>query len=221
MGGITGVVGFQGTIGALDDKTFSIGSNNHEIDALALDARTVNSLFLYLSLKDTDLTSAEKAALRLHVCNRTTVDFSGLVTQNASQHTYTVAYAAAWTSGSTLTVYLSLPPNNAATGAPEISGTVAVGHTADGGQGDHRRCRRRADDLHLPVAPGGRGERDGHYRRDREQLHGDRRRHRQDAQGQAGLHGQFERRGGPHQRPRPPRWRSRPRSRSRRSIRTC
>ena len=130
VGGITGVVGFQGTIGALDDKTFSIGSNNHEIDALALDARTVNSLFLYLSLKDTDLTSAEKAALRLHVCNRTTVDFSGLVTQNASQHTYTVAYgAAAWTSGSTLTVYLSLPPNNAATGAPEISGTVAVGHT--------------------------------------------------------------------------------------------
>ena len=130
VGGITGVVGFQGTIGALDDKTFSIGSNNHEIDELALDARTVNSLFLYLSLKDTDLTSAEKAALRLHVCNRTTVDFSGLVTQNASQHTYTVAYgAAAWTSGSTLTVYLSLPPNNAATGAPEISGTVAVGHT--------------------------------------------------------------------------------------------
>ena len=130
VGSVTGFVGFQGTtIGALDDKTFSIGSSDHEINGLFLDVRNAPSLALFFSLKGADLTSAEKAALRLHVCNTTTVDFSA-ATHDSLRHTYNVNYGAAvWTSGSTLAVYLSLPANNAATGAPTISGTVAVGHT--------------------------------------------------------------------------------------------
>ena len=130
VGSVTGFVGFQGTtIGALDDKTFSIGSSDHEINGLYLDVRGSPDLALFFSLKGTDLTSAEKAALRLHVCNTTTVDFSA-ATHDSLRHTYNVNYGAAvWTSGSTLAVYLSLPANNAATGAPTISGTAAVGHT--------------------------------------------------------------------------------------------
>ena len=128
VGSATGVVGFQGTTGALDDKTFSIGSSNHEIDGLFLDVRNVGHETLFFSLKDTDLTSAEQAALRLHVCN-TAYDIS-TATLGSAQHNYNLSYSgAAWTSGSTLAVYLSLPANNAATGAPTISGTAAVGHT--------------------------------------------------------------------------------------------
>ena len=129
VGSITGLVGFQGSTGALDDKTFSIGSSEHEIDALSLDVRAAPDIGLAFSLKDTDLTSAEQAALRLHVCNTATVDFSA-TDHIASHHTYSAVYGGtAWTSGSTLAVYLSLPANNAATGAPTISGTVAVGET--------------------------------------------------------------------------------------------
>ena len=130
VGSTTGLVGFQGTIiGALDDKTFSIGSSDHEIDAISLDVRGAPNLGLTFSLKDTDLTSAEKAALRLHVCNTATVDFSA-ASHIATHHTYSATYSgAAWTSGSTLAVYLSLPANNAATGAPEISGAALVGET--------------------------------------------------------------------------------------------
>ena len=129
VGSTTGAVGFVGTTGALDDKTFSIGSSNHEIDGLALDLRDAPNLTLIFSLKDTVLTSAEKAALRLHVCNTTTVDLSAAIFFSSNRN-YNVAYSgAAWTSGSTLAVYLSLPANNAATGAPTISGTAAVGET--------------------------------------------------------------------------------------------
>ena len=128
VGSVTGVVGFQGTTGALDDKTFSIGSSDHEIDGLFLDVRNAGHETLFFSLKDTDLTSAEQAALRLHVCN-TAYDIS-TATLGSAQHNYNLDYSGAvWTSGSTLAVYLSLPANNAATGAPEISGTAAVGHT--------------------------------------------------------------------------------------------
>ena len=128
VGSATGVVGFQGTTGALDDKTFSIGSSNHEIDGLFLDVRNAGHETLFFSLKDTDLTSAEQAALRLHVCN-TAYDIS-TATLGSAQHNYNLDYSgAAWTSGSTLAVYLSLPPNNAATGAPTISGAALVGET--------------------------------------------------------------------------------------------
>ena len=128
VGSATGVVGFQGTTGALDDKTFSIGSSNHEIDGLFLDVRNAGHETLFFSLKDTDLTSAEQAALRLHVCN-TAYDIS-TATLGSAQHNYNLDYSgAAWTSGSTLAVYLSLPANNAATGAPTISGAALVGET--------------------------------------------------------------------------------------------
>ena len=123
------MVGFQGSTGALDDKTFSIGSSDHEIDGLFLDVRNPGSPSLFFSLKDTDLTSAEKAALRLHVCN-TRLRLQRGDFGPAAVHNYNLSYSGAdWTSGSTLAVYLSLPANNAATGAPTISGTALVGET--------------------------------------------------------------------------------------------
>ena len=123
-----GFLGGSPVVGALDDKTFSIGSSNHEIDALWVYTVAILEGDVVLSLKDAALTTAEKAALRLHVCNTTSLDFSA-ASLSGTGYSYTWADDLDWTSLSSRTLYLSLPPNNAATGAPEISGTVAVGHT--------------------------------------------------------------------------------------------
>ena len=134
VGSVTSFWGFTTGLGALDDKTFSIGSNNHEIDGLGVYRDGGLEGDLVLSLKDADLTSAETAALRLHVCN-TAYDFSA-ATLGSSTHTYTWTGDLDWSSLSSRTVYLSLPANNAATGAPEISGTAAVGETLMAAKGD-------------------------------------------------------------------------------------
>ena len=119
--------GFFGGNGALDDKTFSIGSNDHEIAGVWVARTGSNAGNLVLSLKDADLTAAERAALRLHVCN-TAYDVSASTLVSAS-HAQIWTDDLDWSSLSSRTLYLSLPPNNAATGAPTISGTAAVGET--------------------------------------------------------------------------------------------
>ena len=67
--GIAFAHGFAGTTGGLDDKDFTIGSNVYEIDAATVIAIGPDAGDLRVSLKDSDLTTAERAALRLHVCN--------------------------------------------------------------------------------------------------------------------------------------------------------
>ena len=75
---------------------------------------------------DRALTAAHLAALRLHICN-TPFDFSDAFT--APDYGWDVD-TLDWTSGDTFTVYLSLPANTAATGAPGIfgAGTAIPGH---------------------------------------------------------------------------------------------
>ena len=72
------------------------------------------------------LRATEEAALRLHVCDEN-LDFS-------AASAVTAGYA--WTESldwsppvETRTLYLSLPANNVATGAPTISGTALLGET--------------------------------------------------------------------------------------------
>ena len=115
-------------VGALDDKTFSIGSSNHVIGGLWVYTVAILEGDLTFDLDSAVLTTAERAALRLHVCNTTSLDFSA-ATLSSTEYAYTWADDLDWTSLSSRTLYLSLPANNAATGAPTISGTAAVGHT--------------------------------------------------------------------------------------------
>ena len=117
--------GFNRFGGSLDDKTFTIGSNNYEIDGVFMFTTGPSAGDISFSLKDSDLTSAEKAALRLHVCNAP-YDFSAAILTN-STHTYTFSADLDWSSLSSRTLYLSLPANHAATGTPTISGTATVG----------------------------------------------------------------------------------------------
>ena len=125
--GIIFAHGYAEAVGDLDDKDFPIGSNTHEIDAVSVFALGDDAGLLRFSLKHANLTAAEKAALRLHVCNAA-FDFSAAPSPD-SDHTYQWANSGLdWSQGfSSRTLYLGLPANNPATGKPVISGTAEVG----------------------------------------------------------------------------------------------
>ena len=125
--GIAFAHGFVGTTGGLDDKDFTIGSNVYEIDAATVIAIGLDAGDLRVSLKDSDLTTAERAALRLHVCNAP-YDFSAASPPD-TDHTYGWTDDLDWSRLSSRTLDLSLPANNAATGKPVISGAAEVGQT--------------------------------------------------------------------------------------------
>ena len=125
--GIIFAHGYAEAVGDLDDKDFPIGSNTHEIDAVSVFALGDDAGLLRFSLKHANLTAAEKAALRLHVCNAA-FDFSAAPSPD-SDHTYQWANSGLdWSQGfSSRTLYLGLPANNPATGKPVISGAPEVG----------------------------------------------------------------------------------------------
>ncbi len=174
--------------GGLDPATFTVGSNEHEVEILALGTRLDFALRAGTGWRDTNA-----AALRLHVCNANfdfsdsnfTVDGpSGIVFPFHSWDT-----DLDWSSVSTRTVHLNLPQNRAATGAP-----------GDYRHGRGRAVRRR---IHLPVGAGGRRrhvERGGHLRRNCRHLHPDRRRPGQEGQSRGESHRRLRQRRATHQR---------------------
>ena len=117
--------------GALDDRTFTIGSNDYTVNTLRVQFGGRNSGSLGFELLDAQrLTTVEVEALRLHVCDTVVYNFSGATTLNASYWSTTLDWSPPVV---TRTVYLSLPANNAATGEPAITGTAQAGQdlTAD------------------------------------------------------------------------------------------
>ena len=124
------------TIGGLAPKVFSIGSNSYTINSVFVETDVNDEGVLLLSLTSSNLTSAEAAALKLHVCDSAGFDFAGPeVTHTDSNNVYGWAAAALdWSPPvATRTLYLSLPANNPATGEPTITGTAQAGQvlTAD------------------------------------------------------------------------------------------
>ena len=142
---VTYAYGFVGTIGGLNDKDFTVGSNPYEIDAVSVVAIGADAGTLGISL-NADLTSAEKAALRLHVCDLY-ANFSTASGPN-TEHTYFWDAGLDWSGVSSRTVYLSLPANNAATGRPTITGTATAGSKLTGRLG----TMADADGLQAPYS---------------------------------------------------------------------
>ena len=127
LGSVVGYGFDSGTgAGSLADNTFSIGSNDYTVGGIA---DVVTDIFQFTLTSD--LTSAEVAALKLHVCD-TGYDFAD-ATHNSSTHLYRFNEDLDWSMETSRTVYLSLPANNPATGDLEITGTAQVGQelTAD------------------------------------------------------------------------------------------
>ena len=117
--------------GALDDQTFTIGSNDYTVNSLRVQFGGRNSGSLGFELLDAQrLTTVEVEALRLHVCDTVVYNFSGATTLNASYWSTTFDWSPPVV---TRMLYLSLPANNVATGEPAITGTAQVGQvlTAD------------------------------------------------------------------------------------------
>ena len=103
---------------------FSIGANDYTVDAAYVGraGSTVGDVIFSLT---SSLTSAVEDALKLHVCGDD-YDFAD-ATLDSSSHTYTFAADLDWSMESSRTLYLSLPANTPATGAPMITGTAEVG----------------------------------------------------------------------------------------------
>ena len=120
--------------GSLDVTMFSIGGNSYTIDYLsALDTgRSSDGGDLWFSLASSRLTTAEEAALRLHVCD-TAYDF-GDATYTATDFIYKWALNLDWSMAETRTLHLSVA-NQSATGAPAVSGTPGVGQALTAGLG--------------------------------------------------------------------------------------
>ena len=121
--------------GSIDDATFSIGANDYTIDAVTVDAAGgSNEGDLELSLASSDLTTAEKAALQLHVCD-TAYDFNDALVPSGA-HTYRWDVDTLdWAMVMTRTLRLSLPANNYPSGMPVITGTATVGQTLTAAMG--------------------------------------------------------------------------------------
>ena len=109
------------SVGALAPTTFRTGLNGYTVDGVGVPAGGTLDGDLQFGLTS-DLTAAEVAALRLHVCD-TTYDFSA-ANHLASNSTYIWADDLDWSGETTLTLYLSLPANNPAT--PDAPATPAV-----------------------------------------------------------------------------------------------
>ena len=121
------------SLGGLDDTTFAIGRNSYTVDIAFVQSTTSSAGRLSFGLAggvNNNLTAGEVAALRLHVCD-TVYDFSAAT---LSSNTYAWAGSLDWSPPvATRTLYLSLPANNDAIGAPTITGTAQTGQelTAD------------------------------------------------------------------------------------------
>ena len=106
--------------GSLSPDTFSIGPTSFTFTVLTANVNTAIGIIL-----DPDLSTAQRNALRLHVCN-TPFDLS---TNLGSMSALVIPSGDInWNNGAVRNVHLSLPANNAAAGtAPTISGTAEVG----------------------------------------------------------------------------------------------
>ena len=131
--------GFNLAQTGLDDTTFAIGRNSYTVDtAFVLSSTGVAgqlSFGVAGAIQNDNLTAGEVAALRLHVCDATVYDFSATSEFVGSSNTFNLwAGSLDWSPPvATRTLYLSLPANQAAMGAPTITGTAQVGQdlTAD------------------------------------------------------------------------------------------
>ena len=111
---------------------FSIGGTSYTINVLDTFIRSGDRRIMSLGLADArTFPDAVRTALRLHWCS----DSSGFIFTNPL---YTVVddNDADWSIHTTREVALSLPANNAATGAPTVTGTAQAGETLTAGMGN-------------------------------------------------------------------------------------
>ena len=124
--------GFYGSDGSISPSTFTIGANTYTVTGVTVFHSGSFDGRLAIGL-NSRLTSAELAAARLHVCDQdldfgslrrdATVPFANTYDTRGTYQSIHFDWSSPITSR---TLYISLPANNDATGAPTISGTDAA-----------------------------------------------------------------------------------------------
>ena len=122
--------GGSGPVGGLTPTQIDTGRNTYTVDVILVSSTGTSDGNLIFSLTGAaatggKLSNAEKTAMRLHVCNDE-LAFSTASYMGASG-TYTWAEDFDWSLVSPDKIYLSLPGNKPATGAPAIAGPATVG----------------------------------------------------------------------------------------------
>ena len=120
------------SVGALTSRTFNTGLNGYTVGGVTV-GRLGGTAGNLSFITTRELTATEKAALRLHVCgdSYSFSDASRLGSGTSSSYIWNTSLN--WSTVSTRTLYLSLPANNMATGAPVISGTAEIGQDLSAG----------------------------------------------------------------------------------------
>ena len=126
----------RGIFGGLpqDGDSFMIGGASYTIKDIYTVVRYDGDrrhLFLEL-VNDRRFTSAIGGALRFHWCS----DSSGLADPTARGYSASNPYQADWSLYTTREIALRLPPNNDATGTPDITGRALAGQTLTAGTGN-------------------------------------------------------------------------------------
>ena len=121
----SGVYGYSDDAGygGIDSSTFTIGTDNHTVKVVDVTTSTGD---LNFQVRDG---GALPSSAQLHVCDMAlNIEDATLVEFNPF-NTYTWDLSLDWSAVSVRTVHLSLAANNAAGGAPTISGTATVQQT--------------------------------------------------------------------------------------------
>ena len=126
----------RGILGSLpqDGDSFMIGGASYTIKDIFTIVRTDGvrrQLFLEL-VNSRRFTPAVKEALRFHWCS----DSSGLADPTPRGYLASNPYQADWSLYNTREIALRLPPNNDATGTPDITGRALPGQTLTAGTGN-------------------------------------------------------------------------------------
>ena len=121
--------------GALSPTAFTIGSQSNSVDFVVVTTGGVENGRLTFGI-DEALTYTQAVALELHACNVAIDLLAETDMPNATGYNqFVVPTTLDWSTVTTRSVYLSLPDNNAASGAPQITGTAQVGETLTAGVG--------------------------------------------------------------------------------------
>ena len=154
----------RGELGSLsqDGDRIIIGGASYTIEYIFTVVRTDGDrrqLFLEL-VNSRRFTPAVKEALRFHWCS----DSSGFTSPSAAGYGASNPYQADWSLYNTRELALSLPPNNDATGTPDITGRALPGQTLTAGTGNTADADglpnasdfawqwiRIADETHTPI----------------------------------------------------------------------
>ena len=143
FGGGGTVVGFSTYwgIGALDNATFTIGGSGYTVSNVTIAGQNAPSsagqLSFLLDTSGPDIGAAHDTEFFLHVCG-VSLALSDANSRDPNA-TYQWDTSFNWSSVTKRTLWLSIPANNAATGAPTISGNARSGQTltaATGGIAD-------------------------------------------------------------------------------------